>query len=341
MWSNFETIEVHYNCGCFPWPKFYIKNSNASMMKSVRDEANRDDTDRDEVNRNDVTDGLTYKDAGVDIDVGAELVRRVKKIAPGIGGFGGLILNPGGDSYLVVTTDGVGTKLKLAVETGIHDTVAMCVNDIVTSGAKHSLFLDYFATSHLDGDLAEKVIKGIVDGCQQSDCVLLGGETAEMPGFYACREYDVCGFAVDTVEKDSVIDGKNIVVRISSLVFLRVETDFLLLEASNSMSKVLDLVRKGVVKGIAHITGGGFMENIPRIFPEGLGAVIHKDSWVVPPVFNWIQETNNTILPLHFAAETSQAGRIDDAEMRRTFNMGIRMVLVVYKEAADRILGDG
>ncbi|KAH9764148.1 phosphoribosylformylglycinamidine cyclo-ligase [Citrus sinensis] len=160
------------------------------------------------------SEGLTYKDAGVDIDAGSELVRRIAKMAPGIGGFGGLF--PLGDSYLVAGTDGVGTKLELAFETGIHDTigidlVAMSVNDIVTSGAKPLFFLDYFATSHLEVDLAEKVIKGIVDGCQQSDCVLLGGETAEMPDFYAAGEYDLSGFAVGIVKKDSVVDGKNIV----------------------------------------------------------------------------------------------------------------------------------
>ncbi|KAG5553597.1 hypothetical protein RHGRI_011476 [Rhododendron griersonianum] len=159
------------------------------------------------------TGGLTYKEAGVDIDAGSELVRRIAKMAPGIGGFGGLF--PLGDSYLVAGTDGVGTKLILAFETGIHETigidlVAMSVNDIVTSGAKPLFFLDYFATGHLDVDLAEKVIKGIVDGCQQSDCTLLGGEIAEMPDFYAKGEYDLSGFAVGIVRKDSVIDGKNI-----------------------------------------------------------------------------------------------------------------------------------
>ncbi|KAG8061636.1 hypothetical protein GUJ93_ZPchr0003g17286 [Zizania palustris] len=158
--------------------------------------------------------GMTYKGAGVDIDAGTELVRRIARMAPGIGGFGGLF--PWGDDYLVAGTDGVGTKLKLAFETGIHDTigidlVAMSVNDIVTSGAKPLFFLDYFATSKLDVDLAEKVIKGIVDGCKQSDCALLGGETAEMPGFYAEGEYDLSGFAVGAVKKDKVIDGKSIV----------------------------------------------------------------------------------------------------------------------------------
>jgi phosphoribosylformylglycinamidine cyclo-ligase len=158
--------------------------------------------------------GLTYTDAGVDIDAGTELVRRIARMTPGIGGFGGLY--PFGDSYLVAGTDGVGTKLKLAFDMGKHDTigvdlVAMSVNDIITSGARPMFFLDYFATSRLDVDQAEQVIKGIVDGCKQSDCALLGGETAEMPGFYAPGEYDLSGFAVGSVKKDALIDGSKIV----------------------------------------------------------------------------------------------------------------------------------
>ncbi|KAL1538623.1 Phosphoribosylformylglycinamidine cyclo-ligase, chloroplastic [Salvia divinorum] len=304
------------------------------------------------------SDGLTYKDAGVDIDAGSELVKRIAKMAPGIGGFGGLF--PLGDSYLVAGTDGVGTKLKLAFETGIHDTigidlVAMSVNDIITSGAKPLFFLDYFATSRLDVGLAEKVIKGIVDGCQQSDCALLGGETAEMPDFYADGEYDLSGFAVGIVKKDSVIDGKNIEVgdvliglpssgvhsNGFSLVRRVLERSGLFLNDNlpgSSLSlgealmaptviyvkQVLDIISRGGVKGIAHITGGGFTDNIPRVFPEGLGALIYENSWAVPPVFKWIQES----------------GRIEDAEMSRTFNMGIGMVLVMKEEAALRLLGD-
>ncbi|CAK9177492.1 unnamed protein product [Ilex paraguariensis] len=264
-------------------------------------------------------------------------------------------------AYLVAGTDGVGTKLKLAFETGIHETigidlVAMSVNDIVTSGARPLFFLDYFATSRLDVDLAEKVIKGIVDGCQQSDCTLLGGETAEMPDFYANGEYDLSGFAVGIVKKDSVIDGKTITVGdvliglpssgvhsngFSLVRKVLARTDLSLKDQlpGDSISlgealmaptviyvkQVLDIISKGGVKGIAHITGGGFTDNIPRVFPKGLGAVIYKDSWVVPPVFKWIQE----------------AGKIEDTEMRRTFNMGIGMVLVVSKETAVTILEDG
>ncbi|KAJ8618204.1 hypothetical protein MRB53_014390 [Persea americana] len=304
--------------------------------------------------------GLTYKDAGVDIDAGSELVRRIAMMAPGIGGFGGLF--PLGDSYLVAGTDGVGTKLKLAFETGIHETigidlVAMSVNDIVTSGAKPLFFLDYFATSHLDVDLAEKVIKGIVDGCKQSDCALLGGETAEMPDFYAEGEYDLSGFAVGIVKKDSVIDGKNIVAgdvllglpssgvhsngfslvrRVLAQSGLSLKDQLpggsgkpitlgeaLMAPTVIYVKQVLDIISKGGVKGIAHVTGGGFTDNIPRVFPKGLGATIYGDSWEVPAVFKWIQE----------------AGRIEDAEMRRTFNMGIGMVLVVSPDAAAGILG--
>eukprot|EP00262_Sarcandra_glabra_P022020 TRINITY_DN9542_c1_g1_i1.p1 TRINITY_DN9542_c1_g1~~TRINITY_DN9542_c1_g1_i1.p1 ORF type:complete len:397 (+),score=66.66 TRINITY_DN9542_c1_g1_i1:332-1522(+) len=306
--------------------------------------------------------GLTYKDAGVDIDAGAELVRRIAKMAPGIGGFGGLF--PLGDSYLVAGTDGVGTKLKLAFETGIHDTigidlVAMSVNDIVTSGAKPLFFLDYFATSHLDVDLAEKVIRGIVDGCQQSDCALLGGETAEMPDFYANGEYDLSGFAVGIVKKDSVIDGKHIVAgdvliglpssgvhsngfslvrRVLAHSGLSLNDPLpgsgdksitlgkaLMAPTVIYVKQVLNIISKGGVKGLAHITGGGFTDNIPRVFPKGVGAAIYKDSWEIPAIFKWIQEV----------------GGITDAEMRRTFNMGIGMVLVVDPVASTRILGEG
>ncbi|KAJ6848184.1 putative phosphoribosylformylglycinamidine cyclo-ligase, chloroplastic [Iris pallida] len=303
--------------------------------------------------------GLTYKEAGVDIDAGSELVRRIAKMAPDIGGFGGLF--PLGDSYLVAGTDGVGTKLKLAFETGIHDTigidlVAMSVNDIVTSGAKPLFFLDYYATSHLDVDLAEKVINGIVDGCQQSECALLGGETAEMPDFYAKGEYDLSGFAVGVVKKDSVINGKNIeagdvliglpssgvhsngfslVRRVLARSGLSLNDQLpgnngkpvtlgeaLMAPTVIYVKKVLEIISRGGVKGIAHITGGGFTDNIPRVFPTGLGAKIYTNSWNVPAVFKWIQE----------------AGGIEDSEMRRTFNMGIGMVLVVSSEASKRIL---
>lgn len=304
--------------------------------------------------------GLSYKDAGVDIDAGSELVRRIAAMAPGIGGFGGLF--PLGDSYLVAGTDGVGTKLKLAFETGKHDTigidlVAMSVNDIVTSGAKPLFFLDYFATSQLDVDLAEQVIKGIVEGCRQSDCVLLGGETAEMPGFYSEGEYDLSGFAVGIVKQTKVVDGRSIkegdvllglpssgvhsngfslVRRVlansgASLNDLLPDSDgktlgdALIAPTVIYVKEVLDLVNRGEVKGLAHITGGGFTDNIPRILPEGLGAFVMKGSWEMPPIFKWIEKT----------------GGVKDAEMRRTFNMGIGMVIVASPESANSILSRG
>ncbi|XP_062025507.1 phosphoribosylformylglycinamidine cyclo-ligase, chloroplastic/mitochondrial-like [Rosa rugosa] len=303
--------------------------------------------------------GFTYKDVGVDIDAGSELVRRIAKMAPGIGGFGGFF--PLGDHFLVAGTDGVGTKLKLAFDTGIYETigidlVSMSVNDIVTSGAKPLFFIDYYGTSRLDVDLAEKVIKGIVDGCQQSDCPLLGGETTEMSGFYAEGEFDLCGTAFGIVHKESVIDGKNIVAgdvliglpssgvhsngfslvrRVLAHSGLSLKDQLpgksvtlgeaLMAPTVIYVKQVLDIISKGGVKGVAHITGGGFTDNIPRVFPKGLGAIIYNDSWEVPAIFKWIQE----------------AGRVEDAEMRRTFNMGIGMVLVVSKGASHRILEDG
>nr|GMD10354.1 phosphoribosylformylglycinamidine cyclo-ligase, chloroplastic/mitochondrial [Ipomoea batatas]GMD11709.1 phosphoribosylformylglycinamidine cyclo-ligase, chloroplastic/mitochondrial [Ipomoea batatas] len=346
---------------CFPESRCFSNTlSQLSLRMHPSSKRNTSIMCNNQINSSeDKVGGLTYKDAGVDIDAGSELVRRIAKMTPGIGGFGGLF--PLGDSYLVAGTDGVGTKLKLAFETGIHETigidlVAMSVNDIVTSGAKPLFFLDYFATSKLDVDLAEKVIKGIVDGCKQSDCALLGGETAEMPDFYANGEYDLSGFAVGIVKKDSVIDGKNIVpgdvliglpssgvhsngfslvrrVIAQSGLSLKDQLpgspitlgEALMAPTVIYVKQVLDIISKGGVKGVAHITGGGFTDNIPRVFPKGLGAIIHNDSWVVPPVFKWIQE----------------AGKIEDAEMMRTFNMGIGMVLVVTPDAALRILGDG
>ncbi|CAN6720537.1 unnamed protein product [Malus baccata var. baccata] len=308
--------------------------------------------------------GLTYKDAGVDIDAGTALVDKIKAMAPEIGSFGGIVHDEilrEKDVCLVHGTDGVGTKLKLAFETGIHDTigidlVAMNVNDIVTCGAKPLSFQDYFSTSRLDVDIAVKVIQGIRDGCQQSgcSCKLSGGETAEMPDFYKDGEYDLGGSAVGAVKKDSIIDGKNIapgdvIIGLPSSgvhsngfsLVRRVLADTgvslkdqlpggegvtfgeaLMVPTVIYVNQVLDLISKGGVNGVAHITGGGFTENIPRVFPKGLGAVIYKDSWEVPPVFKWIQK----------------AGRVEEAEMRRTFNMGIGMVLVVSPEASRRIL---
>ncbi|KAG8382048.1 hypothetical protein BUALT_Bualt05G0036000 [Buddleja alternifolia] len=252
-------------------------------------------------------------------------------MAPGIGGFGGLF--PLGDSYLVAGTDGVGTRLKLAFETGIHETigidlVAMSVNDIVTSGAKPLFFLDYFATSRLDVVLAEKawpwylVIKGIVDGYQQSDYALLGGEVylinvcfiPTLVFVFVCtrailsRVFERSGLSLKrNLPGSSIALGEALMA--PTVIYVK---------------QVLGIIGKGGVKGIAHITGGRFTDKLPRMFPKGLRALIYKDSWVVPPVFKWIQE----------------AGKIEDVEMMRTFNLGIGMVLVVKEEAALRILGD-
>eukprot|EP00271_Cylindrocystis_brebissonii_P003504 TRINITY_DN1454_c0_g3_i1.p1 TRINITY_DN1454_c0_g3~~TRINITY_DN1454_c0_g3_i1.p1 ORF type:complete len:410 (+),score=84.55 TRINITY_DN1454_c0_g3_i1:225-1454(+) len=301
---------------------------------------------------------LTYKDAGVDIDAGAELVKRIARMTPGIGGFGGLY--PFGDSYLVAGTDGVGTKLKLAFMLDKHDTigidlVAMSVNDIITSGAKPMFFLDYFASSRLDVDKAEQVIRGIVDGCNLSDCALLGGETAEMPGFYADGEYDLSGFAVGSVKKEALIDGSTIAAGDTliglpssgchsngySLVRRILERsgasvddklpgskdesvtigEALLAPTTIYVKQVMEIIAGGGVKGIAHVTGGGFTDNLPRMFPEGLTAQLHIGTWEPPPVFAWLQKE----------------GDVEVAEMRRTFNMGLGMVLAVSPEAGERI----
>ncbi|KAG2441049.1 hypothetical protein HXX76_003902 [Chlamydomonas incerta] len=302
------------------------------------------------LNKPDSDEGLTYKKAGVDIDAGDELVDRIKKMNPkaNIGGFGGVV--PFGDSYLVAGTDGVGTKLKLAFDLNKHDTVgidlvAMSVNDIITLGAKPLFFLDYYATGHLDVDTAEKVIKGIVDGCNDSDCILLGGETAEMPGFYQKGEYDLAGFAVGAVKKDKVIDGKSIKAGdvVLGLASSGVHSNGFslvrkVLEVSNTslhapcpwdskksmgealitpttiyVRKVLELHDKVGLKGVVHITGGGMPENIPRVIPKGLGVNIKDGSWNVPELFKWVQAT----------------GKVPIDDMRRTFNMGVGLIMVV------------
>ncbi|KAL6769327.1 PURM1 [Auxenochlorella protothecoides x Auxenochlorella symbiontica] len=300
--------------------------------------------------------GLSYKDAGVDIDAGNELVRRIQKLNPNIGGFSGMV--PFGDSFLVAGTDGVGTKLKLAFDVGKHDTVgidlvAMSVNDIITSGAKPMFFLDYFATGKLDVDTAEQVIKGIVEGCRQSDCTLMGGETAEMPGFYSPGEYDLAGFAVGSVLQSRVIDGKRIAAGDAvlalpssgvhsngfSLVRKVLEVSgtglgdaapwsddsvghSLLTPTTIYVRDVLRLTEAVDVKGLVHMTGGGFPENIPRVVPKGLATRVSRGSWEVPALFQWLQE----------------AGKVADEEMFRTFNMGVGMVIVVAPKDVDAVL---
>ena len=302
---------------------------------------------------------LTYKDAGVDIDAGDQLVENIKPFAKrtmrpevlgGIGGFGALVevskkfRNP----VMVSGTDGVGTKLKLAFHLNKHDTVgqdlvAMSVNDILVQGAEPIFFLDYFACGRLDVAVATDVVKGIATGCELSGCALIGGETAEMPSMYPEGEYDLAGFAVGLVERDAIITGKTIVpgdVVLGlgssgahsngySLIRKVIERSGVDLHAANNKQLALDLLaptriyvkpllalmnaQPGVIKGMAHITGGGLTENIPRVLPENVMAQIDRKTWTRPPVFTWLQEH----------------GKIDDAEMARTFNCGIGMAVVV------------
>jgi len=298
---------------------------------------------------------LTYKQAGVDIDAGDELVKRIQKFCPNIGGFGGLY--PHGDGFLVAGTDGVGTKLKIAFAMDKHDTigidlVAMNVNDVLTVGAKPLFFLDYFATSTLDVDTAEQVIKGIIAGCEEAGCPLLGGETAELPGLYHEGEYDLAGFCVGSVSKEDKIDGEKIVagdlivgipssgIHSNGYSLVRAVIDKcgaslhapfeecgktlgeLLLTPTRIYVKMIhSLLEEYAIKGMAHITGGGMPGNIPRIFPKGIGATLTKGSWTIPRIFSWLQEK----------------GDVPEDEMYLTFNMGIGMVLVMGREEALRL----
>ena len=309
--------------------------------------------------------GLSYKDAGVDIDAGDALIERIKPYAKktmregvlnGLGGFGALfeISKKYQNPVLVSGTDGVGTKLKLAFEWGFHDTVgidlvAMSVNDILVQGAEPLFFLDYFACGKLDIDTAANVIKGIAQGCEQSNCALIGGETAEMPTMYPDGEYDLAGFAVGAVEKDKIINGSTITAGdvILGLASNGVHSNgFSLVRKVLEVSKAdLNMNMGGVtlqqaisaptriyvkpilatleqinIKGMAHITGGGLTENVPRVLPEGLQAVIHSNSWTRSPLFQWLQ----------------QAGNISDDEMHRVFNCGIGMVVIVSANDADK-----
>ena len=309
--------------------------------------------------------GLSYKDAGVDIDAGDALIERIKPYAKktmregvlnGLGGFGALfeISKKYQNPVLVSGTDGVGTKLKLAFEWGFHDTVgidlvAMSVNDILVQGAEPLFFLDYFACGKLDIDTAANVIKGIAQGCEQSNCALIGGETAEMPTMYPDGEYDLAGFAVGAVEKDKIINGSTITAGdvILGLASNGVHSNgFSLVRKVLEVSKAdLNMDMGGVtlqqaisaptriyvkpilatleqinIKGMAHITGGGLTENVPRVLPEGLQAVIHSNSWTRSPLFQWLQ----------------QAGNISDDEMHRVFNCGIGMVVIVSANDASK-----
>jgi phosphoribosylaminoimidazole synthetase len=307
--------------------------------------------------------GLTYAQAGVDIDAGNALVERIKPLAKStrragaeasLGGFGALFdLKAAGydDPLLVTTTDGVGTKLKVAIETGIHSTVGidlvgMCVNDLLAQGAEPLMFLDYYATGKLDVEAAAAVVAGIADGCRQANCALVGGETAEMPGMYAEGDYDMAGFCVGAVDRDKVLprlgDQKegDILIGIGSsgphsngysLIRRIVERSGLAWDAPSPFSEgqtlaealleptriyiktVLPHLKAGRVKGLAHITGGGLVENPPRAIADGLVAKFDWDAWVMPPVFQWLAE----------------AGGVAEAEMRRTFNCGLGLVLIV------------
>ncbi|MEJ2059802.1 MAG: phosphoribosylformylglycinamidine cyclo-ligase [Gammaproteobacteria bacterium] len=307
---------------------------------------------------------LSYRDAGVDIDAGAELVERIKSHTertrrPGVlgslGGFGALFELPT-DRYrrpvLVSGTDGVGTKLKLAMMLNRHDTigidlVAMCVNDIVVTGAEPLFFLDYYATGHLDVEVAAQVVKGIADGCELAGCALTGGETAEMPGMYEAGDYDLAGFAVGIVEKDRILDGQgvqagDVLLGLASsgphsngysLIRKLVEVshadldqpcgttslgEALLAPTRIYVKPLLHLLEQLPIHALAHITGGGLTENLPRVLPEGTGAVVDPRAWVRPPVFDWLQ----------------QAGNVEAQEMLRTFNCGIGMMVVLPEEHA-------
>jgi phosphoribosylformylglycinamidine cyclo-ligase len=294
--------------------------------------------------------GHSYKDAGVDIEAGDALVERIKPLAAktkrpellsGVGGFGGLFALPPGkykEPVLVSGTDGVGTKLKLAFALDRHDTVgidlvAMSVNDVLTCGAEPLFFLDYFATARLDVSRAEKVIAGIARGCELAGCALLGGETAELPGFYAPGEYELAGFAVGVVEKAEIIDGQSIfpgdaIIGLASsglhsngfsLVRKILEGrpwDPALLEPTRIYVKdVLELCKRVKVKGLAHITGSGLPGNVPRCLPDGTRAVLREKAWPRPKVFDQLQAL----------------GGVERAEMFSTFNMGLGMIAVVAK----------
>jgi phosphoribosylformylglycinamidine cyclo-ligase len=302
---------------------------------------------------------LSYKDAGVDIDAGDQLVQAIKPIAKAtarpevmasLGGFGALFELPVGkykNPVLVSGTDGVGTKLRLAIDTGKHDQVgidlvAMCVNDLIVQGAEPLFFLDYYATGKLEIDIAKDVIKGIGEGCLQSGCALIGGETAEMPGMYPVGDYDLAGFCVGIVEKDQLIDGSNVkagdvllglassgphsngyslirkIIDVSGESLMQEIDGQLLVDALMAPTRIyvkslLELFTKVEVKALSHITGGGLVENLPRVMPANTCAKVNTATWQRPAVFDWLQTRGN----------------VDFVEMHRTFNCGIGMVLVI------------
>ena len=315
------------------------------------------------------TPSLSYKDAGVDINAGNELVERIKpdvkrttrpEVIGGLGGFGALCAIPAKykEPILVSGTDGVGTKLRLAIDLNRHDSigidlVAMCVNDLVVQGAEPLFFLDYYATGKLDVDVAASVIKGIANGCEQSGCALVGGETAEMPGMYHQGDYDLAGFCVGVVEKSEIIDGSQVKVG-DALIALgssgphsngyslirkvidvagvnpaeaqldgRSLADHLLAPTKIYVKSILQLIKHVDVHAIAHLTGGGFWENIPRVLTNSVKAVIDENSWQWPAAFDWLQ----------------QHGNITDHEMYRTFNCGVGMIVALPREDVETALG--
>jgi phosphoribosylformylglycinamidine cyclo-ligase len=312
---------------------------------------------------------VTYRDAGVDIDAGDELVERIKprvkrsmrpEVLGGIGGFGALVEVPV-DRYrkpvLVSGTDGVGTKLRLAIDTQRHDgvgidLVAMCVNDVVVQGAEPLFFLDYYASGKLDVDVGERVIAGIVEGCVQAGCALVGGETAEMPGMYHGADYDLAGFCVGVVEKEAIIDGSktragdtvlglpssgphsngfSLIRKILQLSNADLEADLqgtslidrLMAPTRIYVKPLLKLMQEISLHGLSHITGGGLVDNIPRVLPDGLEVVLERSAWRREPVFDWLQ----------------QQGKVADAEMYRVFNCGIGMTIQVAASDAQRAIG--
>ena len=308
---------------------------------------------------------LSYKDAGVDIDAGNALVEKIKgavkrtkrpEVMGGLGGFGSVFELPTGykEPVLVAGTDGVGTKLRLAIDLARHDTVgidlvAMCVNDLIVQGAEPLFFLDYYATAKLDVDVAVSVVEGIAEGCLQAGCSLVGGETAEMPGMYHKGDYDIAGFCVGIAEKSRLIDGTNVaagdqlialgasgphsngfslirkVLEVNNtdtneLLDGKKIADHLLEPTKIYVKSVLELLKNVDVHALSHITGGGFWENIPRVLPETAQAVIKGDSWQWPSIFTWLKEKGN----------------ITEHEMYRTFNCGVGMIIVVPAEKVEQ-----
>ena len=303
---------------------------------------------------------MDYKQSGVDIDAGNEVVRRIRSLAKGtftpgvlseIGSFGGLFhLAAAGlsDPVLVASADGVGTKLKIAFMTGVHSTIGVdlvnhCVNDILVQGAQPLFFLDYLATGRLEPDVAVQIVEGLAAACRSNGCALLGGETAEMPGFYADGEYDVAGFIVGAVSRDAVINGQSIapgdvliglpssglhtngysLARRIAFEIAKLSPSTLVPDLGTSIGEALltphrsylpvirPMLGERLIKGMAHITGGGITDNLPRILPDDTSAAIDRSAWKVPPVFQWLQRT----------------GGVPDADMLRTFNMGIGLIV--------------